>query len=97
MKTLEEYLREHSVLDGHGNMDGSFVPLSVAMIGCEQVLRDKLEFNVSTNVRFRSLEEFVERYGTFRQFSYWLPIIKYYLENIEGKVPCKTDEDFSQQ
>ena len=38
IQTTEEYLREHSVLDGMGNMDGEFVPLSVAMIAIQRVL-----------------------------------------------------------
>jgi len=40
-ENVEDYLRKHSVLDGQGNMDGSFVPLSVAMIAIEQCLEGK--------------------------------------------------------
>jgi len=43
-ENVEDYLRKHSVLDGQGNMDGSFVPLSVAMIAIEQCLEGKLEY-----------------------------------------------------
>jgi hypothetical protein len=43
-ENVEEYLRKHSVLDGMGNMDGLFVPLSVAMIAVEQCLLNKLEY-----------------------------------------------------
>lgn len=42
-KTTEEYLRQHSVLDGMGNMDGEFVPISIAMIAIEKTLEHKLE------------------------------------------------------
>ena len=43
-KNVEDYLRSYSVLDGMGNMDGSFVPLSVAMLAIEQVINGKLEY-----------------------------------------------------
>lgn len=43
-KNVEDYLRGYSVLDEQGNMDGSFVPLSVAMIAIEQVINGKLEY-----------------------------------------------------
>lgn len=43
-KNVEDYLREWSVLDNQGNMDGEFVPLSVAMIAIEQVINGKLEY-----------------------------------------------------
>ena len=43
-KNVEDYLRSYSVLDGMGNMDGSFVPLSVAMLAVEQVINGKLEY-----------------------------------------------------
>lgn len=45
METLEDYLRRHSVLDGHGNLDGEFVPLSVAMIGAKQVVDGKISLD----------------------------------------------------
>jgi len=44
-KNAEDFLRGYGVLDGRGNMDGVFVPLSVAMIAIEQVLKGKLEYN----------------------------------------------------
>lgn len=44
----EEYLRSHAVIDGRGNMDGSMVPLSVAMIAIQQVIEGKLKHNSPT-------------------------------------------------
>ncbi len=41
---VEDYLRKHSVLDGMGNMDGEFVPISIAMIAIEEVIDGKLEY-----------------------------------------------------
>lgn len=38
IETTEEYLRKYSVLDGMGNMDGEFVPMSVAMIAIQRAL-----------------------------------------------------------
>lgn len=40
---VEKYLRQHSVLDGQGNMDGAFVPLSVAMRAVQKALDGYLE------------------------------------------------------
>lgn len=51
MKTVEEYLREHAVIDGQGNMDGSFVPLSVAMASVEKALRGELEVSDPTWIK----------------------------------------------
>lgn len=42
-QTAEDYLRRHAVLDGRGNMDGMWVPISVAMIAIEHVINGKLE------------------------------------------------------
>lgn len=42
-ETTEEYLRRHSVLDGRGNVDGEFVPLSVAMIAIQKTIDYELE------------------------------------------------------
>ena len=42
-KDVETYLRHYSVLDGHGNMDGEFVPLSVAYLAVKLCLEGKLE------------------------------------------------------
>jgi len=42
-ETVEEYLKQHSVLDGKGNMDGHFVPLSVAHLAAELLAQDKLK------------------------------------------------------
>jgi hypothetical protein len=45
METVENYLRKHSVLDGRGNMDGAWVPLSVAMIAVKKYIDNKLIYN----------------------------------------------------
>ena len=42
-ETVEDYLRKYAVLDGHGNMDGEFVPLSVAHLAVELYVKDRLE------------------------------------------------------
>jgi hypothetical protein len=42
-KSVEEYLMGYSVLDGEGNMDGLFVPLSVAHLAVELAVQEKLE------------------------------------------------------
>ena len=54
MTTLEQYLRSHAVTDGKGNMDGEFVPLSVALLGAEQAIQNKLELVPPSNVKFES-------------------------------------------
>ena len=41
--TTEAYLRQYAVIDGMGNMDGSFVPLSVAMIAIQKTLDYEIE------------------------------------------------------
>ena len=43
-KNVEDYLREWSVLDGRGNIDGSFVPLGIAMTAIQQVIDGKMEY-----------------------------------------------------
>lgn len=43
-ENVEEYLRRYSVMDGMGNMDGSFVPFSIAMLAVKQCLENKLEY-----------------------------------------------------
>lgn len=43
METVEEYLTRHAVLDGQGNLDGYFVPLSIAMIAIDLVSQNKLD------------------------------------------------------
>jgi len=40
---VETYLREHSVLDGHGNLDGEFVPLPIAWLAVQMHSEGKLE------------------------------------------------------
>ena len=42
MQTIEEYLIEHAVLDGMGNMDGFMVPLSVALIAADKGIAGSL-------------------------------------------------------
>lgn len=44
----EQYLVSYAVLDGRGNMDGMFVPLSVAMIACQAVLDGRMKLNPPT-------------------------------------------------
>lgn len=41
--TTEEYLRQHAVIDGMGNIDGPFVPLSIAMITIQKALDHEME------------------------------------------------------
>lgn len=41
---VEDYLRKYCVLDGMGNMDGPFVPLSIAMLAVKQILEGKLKY-----------------------------------------------------
>ena len=50
-ETVEQYLYRHSVLDGMGNMDGSFVPLSVAMIAVEKILKYELQYKPPSWIR----------------------------------------------
>jgi hypothetical protein len=40
---LEEYLLRYAVLDGHGNLDGHFIPINIARIACEHLIHDELE------------------------------------------------------
>jgi hypothetical protein len=47
-ENVEVYLRKHAVIDGQGNMDGYFVPLSIAMIAIKQCLEGKLEYSGSS-------------------------------------------------
>jgi hypothetical protein len=35
LMSVEDYLIKYSVLDGNGNMDGMFVPLSIALLAVE--------------------------------------------------------------
>jgi hypothetical protein len=41
---VEDYFRKYSVMDGMGNMDGEFVPMSIAMLGVKQVLDGKMTY-----------------------------------------------------
>ena len=50
-KTVEEYLRRHSVLDGRGNMDGEFVPLSIAYLGAQLVADGALKLDKPSWIR----------------------------------------------
>ena len=50
-KDAETYLREWAIIDGDGNMDGSFVPLSIAMIACKKVLEGKMELKPPTWIK----------------------------------------------
>lgn len=50
-ETVEKYLYENSVLDGKGNMDGSFVPISIAMIAVEQALKGNLRYEKPSWIR----------------------------------------------
>lgn len=43
-KTAEQFLQENSVLDNSDVMDGSWVPISIAMIAIEEVLNGKLKY-----------------------------------------------------
>ena len=38
-KEILDFLEKYQVIDGRGNMDGAFVPLSVAMIAVEKALK----------------------------------------------------------
>ncbi len=53
--TVEEYLKIYSVLnpkDCHGkDLDGTWVPLSVAIIAVEQALKDKLKYEQPSWIR----------------------------------------------
>lgn len=51
-KNVEEYLLKHAVLDGNGNMDGYMVPFSIAQNAIELVLKDKISFNMPSNIRY---------------------------------------------
>lgn len=44
LENVEDYLRKHVIVDGYGNMDGSFVPLNVAMIAIKQCLDGEMEY-----------------------------------------------------
>ena len=40
--TVDEYLWRYAVIDGKGNLDGAFVPISVAKLAVELYSKDKL-------------------------------------------------------
>jgi hypothetical protein len=48
IETVEQYLLRHAVMDGQGNIDGLFVPLSVAHIAAENAMVGKLEMRCPT-------------------------------------------------
>jgi hypothetical protein len=43
-ESVEDYLRKHAVIDKSNDMDGSWVPLSIAMIAAHKVEKYELEY-----------------------------------------------------
>jgi hypothetical protein len=44
-ENVETYLTRHAIVDGHGNMDNSFVSLNIAMSAIKECLEGKLEYS----------------------------------------------------
>lgn len=43
-ENVEDYMREYSVLDRNGDMDGEYVPWSIALFAIEGAINGKLEY-----------------------------------------------------
>jgi hypothetical protein len=89
MKTTEEYLRENSVLDSCDSMDGTWVPLSIAMIAIDKAVKGELQHNNKTWIiksKKDELNKLVNEY--YKKYPYgefsFSPMYSYDETRVEG-------------